>query len=149
MELYNLVSNVNNFKRLKIGLIAINKKNQVLLIKEDLKRIYKTVYNIPTIDIDYVQENNIIAKFNDEYNLEIDKLFGYVNRIKMLDDKCEKVEQINLYTKINDNISDLDDMIFRNIDTIEEYEFIPENVKDTLEIVKYNKEVIKRSVFNQ
>ena len=142
MEFSSLISNLNNLKKTKIGLVAVNKNNEVLLIKEDLKRINKDIYNIPTIDIDNLEEKNIINKFNKEYHLKMDKLFGYLNKVNILDDKCERVEQINFYTKINDNMYDFNNNIFRDLNTIEENELIPENVKNTLEIFKYNKEVI-------
>ena len=143
MDLYSLISNSNSLKKLKIGLVAVNKDNKVFLIKEDLKRINKDIYNIPTIDLDNLEEKNIIKKFNKEYHLKIDKLFGYVNEVNVLDDKCDRVEQINLYTKINDNMYDYNQNILRNLNSIEENEIIPENVKNTLEIFKYNKDKIE------
>lgn len=143
MDLYSLISNSNSLKKLKIGLVAVNKDNEVFLIKEDLKRINKDIYNIPTIDVDNLEEKNIIKKFNKEYHLKIDKLFGYVNEVNVLDDKCDRVEQINLYTKINDNMYDYNQNILRNLNSIEENDLIPENVKNTLEIFKYNKDKIE------
>ena len=142
MELGSLVSNSNSLKKLKIGLVAVNRNNKVLLIKEKLNRINKSIYNLPTIDIDNLEEKDIINKFNKEYNFKIDKLFGYVNEVNVLDDKCERVEQINLYTKINDNMCDSNQIVLRDLNTIEENDLIPENVKNTLEIFNYNKEVI-------
>ncbi len=142
MEINSLISNANNLKNLRIGLVAVNKNDEVLLIKEDLKRINKAIYNIPTIDTDNLEEKSIINKFNKEYHLKIDKLLGYINEVNVLDDKCEKVEQINFCTEIDGNTSNLNQYILMGLNTIEENELIPEKVKNTLEIFMYNKEAI-------
>ena len=141
MGIYSLISNTNNMKKLKIGLVAVNNKNEVLLIKENLERINKDIYNLPTVDTNYLDENSIINEFNKKYNLKIDKLYGYVNEVKILDDKCDIVEQINLYAKINDNMYDFDNNVLKDLYAIEEDEQISEILKNTLEIFMYNENV--------
>lgn len=146
MELHKIISNINKDKKIKIGLIVANENNEVLLIREDLKRINKTIYNIPTIEVYNLEEKNIINTFNKKHNLKIDKIFGYVNKISILDDNCDKVEQINLYTENNENTYNFNQYVLKHLSIIEEEEFVPENVKSTLEIFKYNKKVTKSSM---
>lgn len=140
MNLYNLIDNNNTLKKYRIGLVVATKDNKILLLEEDLKRINKVIYNIPTIDIENLDDDNIIIEFNKKYDLKINKIYGYVNKVKILDDKCDIVEQINFYTKVDKDKHDYKRGILRSLNSIEENEFIPEKIKNTLEIFKYNKE---------
>lgn len=137
MELYDRISNITKGEKVKIGLIIVNKNNEVLLLKENLERINKTIHNIPTIEIEDLEEDKIIKGFNEKYGFKIDKLYGYVNGTNILDEKCNKILQINLYTKIDNNY-DLKDNITKELELIEVDECVPENIKNTIQIFKYN-----------
>lgn len=141
MELYDRISDIAKGEKVKVGLVVVNKNNEVLLLKENLKRINKTIHNIPTIEIEEIEETKIINEFNQKYGFRINKLCGYVNRTNILDEKCNKILQINLYTNIDNNDYDLKENIIKNLNCIENDECIPENIKNTIEIYKYNEQV--------
>lgn len=83
-------------KKIRIGIIIKNDKDEILLVKNSIERINKDMYEIPFIEEVNFDKEKIIKDFNIKYEMDILNLREYINEYELLDDNCNKITQINM-----------------------------------------------------
>lgn len=134
--LYSSISQRMGSDIIRVGMVFKNDKNEVLLVKDEINRINTQIYNIPFVDVKEFRETEIINKFNDKYGLKVNKLQGYINETKFLDDKCNEKLQVNMIGKA-ERIN-IEDAIWNPIEEIINKSEVTSNVKQCIEVFNYN-----------
>lgn len=83
-------------KKIRIGIIIKNDKDEILLVKNSIERINKDMYEIPFIEELKFDKDKIIKDFYIKYEMDIVNLREYINEYELLDDNCNKITQINM-----------------------------------------------------
>ena len=137
--LYNNISNKTLGKKFRVGVVLKNKDNKILLFKNKIKRINKELYDIPCVEIDEFKEENIIYMLKNKYNINIQKIYGYINEYNVLDENCNNNLQVNVCSDIYmDKELMLENYLYRDVDYVLEKCIISDYLRECLEIYKYN-----------
>jgi 23S rRNA maturation-related 3'-5' exoribonuclease YhaM len=139
MYLYDNISNKTLGKKFRVGVVLKNKDNKILLFKNKIKRINKELYDIPCVEIDEFKEENIIYMLKNKYNINIQKIYGYINEYNVLDENCNNNLQVNVCSDIYmDKELMLENYLYRDVDYVLEKCIISDYLRECLEIYKYN-----------
>ena len=126
-------------KKIRIGIIIKNDKDEILLAKNSIERINKDMYEIPFIEELKFDKDKIIKDFYIKYEMDIVNLREYINEYELLDDNCNKITQINMVADYRKkNITNKAKYSWNTINSILKNDNITLNIKSCINVYKYN-----------
>lgn len=134
--LYSSISQKKGSDKVRVGIIIENNKNEILLVKDDINRINKKIYNIPFVDVEDFKETEIIDMCNCKYGLKIDKIDRYINENCFLDENCDEKLQINMSCKSNNAF--IKNAIWSSVDELLGKTEVTNITKQCIEVYNYN-----------
>lgn len=120
----------------KIGLFIENKDKNILVKKENLKKIQKTIYNVPVVNLSE-EKTNIQNEIKETFkNIEIK---SFINEIKYLDEFCNEKKQTNIHCELNEKVNiDSNEYKWVNLEDLNLNVEVPEYITTAVAIHKYN-----------
>ena len=135
MFLDNIYPNKDN-GLVRVGLIIENNNTEIMLVKDEIVRINKQVYNIPFVDIKSFNQMELTEKIEKKYGFKIADIKGYINEDNFLDEECNEKLQINMCCRIDGEITN--NFKWTTAENILNKVDVPSNVKQCIAIYKYN-----------
>lgn len=128
--------------KINIGIFLKNENDEILIVKENIDSIGKTIYTIPNIEIDKFDSNSIIRGLKNKYKIDVANIDKFLNKDTFLDENCNEKIQINLGAKVYKNrIKDTISMNWFSIQELLDEPNVIESLKKSIEIYKYNSDI--------
>lgn len=134
--LYSSISQKKGSDKVRVGVIIENNNSEILLVKDDIDRINKQIYNIPFVDVKDFKETEIIEACSCKYGLKIDKIDRYINENHFLDENCDEKLQINMSCKSNEPF--VKNAIWSTVEDVLDKTEVPNTTKQCIEVYNYN-----------
>lgn len=134
--LYSSISQKKGSDKVRVGIIIENNNSEILLVKDDIDRINKQIYNIPFVDVKDFKETEIIDAFSCKYGFKIDKVDRYINESRFLDENCDEKLQINMSCKSNEPF--VKNSIWSTVEDVLGKTEVPNATKQCIEVYNYN-----------
>jgi len=140
--LYSVIKQKGRDEFVRVGIVAKNDNNEIMLINDNIDRINTSIKSIPYVDIKEFNEVDIISEFNNKYGIRINNLKSYINESSFLDEMCNERLQVNMECNIvnNNNIEGVSWTKTQNILTDIE---VPTDLKQCIEVYTYNENINK------
>lgn len=136
--LYSVIKPKDENDFIRVGLVAKNDNNEIMLVSETIDRINKSVNCIPYVDVKEFNAKNIISEFNNKYGIKINEVQNYINETSFLDEMCNERLQVNMAGIVNNNISGVKWSVADDILISME---VPMSVKQCIEVYNYNSNI--------
>ncbi len=137
--LYSSISQRKGLDKVRVGIVLENNNGDILLVKNDINRINKQIYNIPFVDIKEFKDTEIIEACKDKYGVIINKVDRYINENSFLDDNCDERLQINMGCK--SNVKPVQNAVWSKVEDALLRVDVPNITKQCIEVYKYNLDI--------
>lgn len=133
-------------KRIVGGIIS-NEEGKILLLQRPLNDFMGGILELPSgnIEIGETINQGLIREIKEETNLDTESIGMYINSFDYLSSSGKKSRQFNFEVKVEnyDNIflTEHDSYIWLDYEKIKDNEKITDEVKYSIEIYKYNKNI--------
>lgn len=134
--LYSVINQKGEGDFVRVGIVAKNNNNEIMLVNENIDRINKSIINIPYVDVKEFKEENIIRELNNKYGIRIENLNKYINETSFLDEMCNERLQVNMSCTIDEN--NISNVTWSSAQGILINNQVPEDVKECIEVYDYN-----------